>query len=159
MAKKKAAKKRVAPVRKRTKRATRAKSVKRAAAAPVTNVVLNLTQARDELLAQRTALDEQITMIDRALAAMGSASPSAGRTRAAGPGRRGRRGRRSGSLKDVIGRVMAARKGPMEVKAITTAVMKSGYKTKNKTLAKSVGIALTQMPEITKVSRGTFRLR
>lgn len=46
----------------------------------------------------------------------------------------------------------------MAVKDVTEGVMKSGFKTKNKTLAKSVGIALTQMPMISKLGRGMFEL-
>jgi len=45
----------------------------------------------------------------------------------------------------------------MAVKDITKGVVRSGYKTKNKTLAKSVGIALTEMPTVEKVGRGQFR--
>jgi hypothetical protein len=47
----------------------------------------------------------------------------------------------------------------MAVKDITEGVRRGGYETRNKTLAKSVGIALTQMPEVDKVGRGLFRLK
>ncbi len=45
----------------------------------------------------------------------------------------------------------------MTVKDVTTAVRKAGYKSKNKTLDKSVGVALSEMPGVKKVGRGTFR--
>ena len=67
------------------------------------------------------------------------------------------RGRRAGSLKDQIAKILSVGKGAMAVRDITARVLKSGYKTRNKTLAKSVGIALTQMPDVVKIGRGVFR--
>ncbi|NLG43035.1 MAG: hypothetical protein GX547_07310 [Phycisphaerae bacterium] len=126
----------------------------------------NLTQAREELIAQRAALDEQLAALDTALSAMGR-RPMPVRPAAGGPAlRAGERrprgvatGRRSGSLKEHIARVLSATGGPMAVKDITEGVRRGGYETRNKTLAKSVGIALTQMPEVDKVGRGLFRLK
>ena len=46
----------------------------------------------------------------------------------------------------------------MAVKDITAAVRKSGYKTKNKTLDTSVGIALAEMKNAAKLRRGVYRL-
>lgn len=158
----KVAKKRTVKARKRPGRATR---VNRPAGVP--GIVGNLTHARAELVGQRDALDEQIGALDRALAAMGSAGrirrkarrPAAKRVVAKRPaGRRMRAGRRrAGSLKDQIASVLAGRRSALAVKDITAAVLASGYKTKNKTLAKSVGIALTQMPDVVKIGRGIFR--
>jgi len=122
------------------------------------DIVGNLTLARTQLLAQRNALDTQIAGLERALAAMGAAR--VGWTPAGRVVARGRRGRRrAGSLKEYIGRVLQAQRGPMAVKDITSAVVDAGYQSKNKTLAKSVGIALTQMSEVSKIGRGLFRMR
>jgi len=126
----------------------------------------NLTRAREELIAQRNALDEQLTAVDNALCAMGTrpAAHAARRGPAAAPvGRRGGRGagpgRRAGSLKEHIAGVLSSSGGPMAVKDITEGVRRGGYQTRNKTLAKSVGIALTQMPEVQKVGRGLFQMK
>jgi len=139
----------------------RAKGGRKPAAPPMTSALASLTEARNHLVTQRDALDGQIAVIERALTDLGGASPRAkisarAAQRPTGRGRRG--GRRPGSLKDRIASVLAG-KGAMAVKDITAAVMKTGYKTQNKTLAKSVGIALTQMPEVAKVRRGTFKLK
>lgn len=47
----------------------------------------------------------------------------------------------------------------MAVKDVTAAVVRAGYQTRNRTLGKSVGIALAQMPNVTKLGRGTFKLK
>jgi hypothetical protein len=132
---------------------------RRVGVAGALGIVANLTAARADLVAQHRALDQQIVALDRALAALGSRAP--GRPVARGPGRRARarRGRRAGSLKDYIAKVLAGKKGPMAVKDITGAVLGAGYTSKNKTLAKSIGIALTQMPDAVKVGRGLFRAK
>ncbi|MGE0479586.1 MAG: hypothetical protein AB7Q17_03840 [Phycisphaerae bacterium] len=130
--------------------------------------------AFSDLHAQRSALDAQIGALDAALAALRGGAPRAAAAR--GPRKAGRparaaakakpRGRatraasgvRAGSLKDYIQRVLSAGT-PMSVKDITTGVTKSGFKTKNKTLATSVGIALANMPSVARVSRGVFKLK
>ena len=154
----KVAKKRVVKARKRRvhRKAHRAPAM--------TGVIGSLSRARTDLAAQRDALDQQIDALDGAMAAMGAGRP--GRKPAGRPAagrvvkrRRGKRGRRAGSLKDYIAKVLAGRKRPTAVKDVTEAVLRSGYKTKNKTLAKSVGIALAQMPEVDKVRRGLFRMK
>ena len=147
----KVAAKRAPVARKRTTRAPRP------APAPVTDVVANLTHARNELSVQRDSLDEQITMIDKALTAMGT-RPTAMRMARRGAAPAGR-GPRAGSLKEFIVKVLSGRKGAMAVKDISAGVLKAGYTTRNKTLAKSVGIALTQMPQIVKVGRGLFKMK
>ncbi len=117
--------------------------------------VRSLLSYRGELLAQRAHFDAQIAAVDQALQVMGT-KPAAGTL-----GRRGRAkggGPREGSLKDFICRVLKSG-GVMSVKDITEGVLKAGYQTKNRTLAKSVGIALTEMPSAQKVARGKFRLK
>ena len=118
--------------------------------------IAGLNAYRNQLTIQRNDVDQRIAAIDSALAAMGSAVRPAGP--GPGPGR-GRHGPRKGSLKEYIAKVVSARGGVMAVKDITAGVLKIGYKTRNKTLAKSVGIALTEMGNIRKVGRGQFALR
>ena len=93
---------------------------------------------------------------------MGSpgALPRAHRGPGRPPGRKtgSGRGPRPGSLKAYVLDVLRGR-GVTAVKDITAAVLAHGYKTKNKTLAKSVGISLAQMPEAQKVGRGMFRMK
>ena len=150
--KKKVARKRVVgrPVRKIAKRA-------RAAAGFGQAPLLRQMQAyRNELVAQRAQVVVKIDAIDQALAALG-ATMGAPASRPA----RGRRGRtvRPGSLKSYVERVLRRRSSAMAVKDVTAAVLKAGFKSKNKALAKSVGIAMTQMRNVAKVSRGMFRLK
>jgi hypothetical protein len=146
------------------KKKTRRKKVKRAKRRPrrapaaagasgLQTAINGLNQYRQRLLDERTAIDERLSAIDSALQAMGTAPPAPRGRRAGGPGRRPR----AGSLKDYIRRVMAGG-GVMSVKDITEGVLRAGYKTRNKTLAKSVGIALTQMGDVRKVRRGQFRM-
>jgi len=123
----------------------------------MSSAVSTLQAYRRTLSAQREDLDQQIQKIDGALEAMGIGAVRVG-TR--GPGRPARAagGSRPGSLKSQIERVLSGG-DIMAVKDITTGVLKAGYKTRNKTLAKSVGIALAEMPNVAKVARGRFRLR
>ncbi|MFO0838883.1 MAG: hypothetical protein U1D55_10175 [Phycisphaerae bacterium] len=118
---------------------------------------------RNQLIAQRGALDAQISAIENALAAIGVKGNAA---RSVGPRAGGMAGKavtasgravRSGSLKDFICRVLSGR-GVMSVKDITTGVRSAGFKSKNKTLSKSVGIALTELPGVNRMGRGRFRM-
>lgn len=120
--------------------------------AALAGVVQNLQSAHRSLLADRVTLDARIKALESALVAM-NAGPSAGGVRRGG----GNAGFRKGSLKEYIHRVMSGG-GAMAVKDVTDGVMKAGFKTKNKTLAKSVGIALTQMPMVSKLGRGMFQM-
>lgn len=121
------------------------------------NVLRELSQYRAQLMAQRAGLDEKLASIDRIL---GGGAP---RTPAAAPaaakrgrgGRRGRRGPRAGSLKEYILNVLDQAGKPMRVTDIASAVVDAGYKSKNKTLAKSVGIALAQL-KVKKYGRGLY---
>lgn len=120
---------------------------------PNAGVALGSLQAyAQQLVAHRAQIEAQLTAVQQALQAMGSAAVIR-----RGPGRPRGGGPRPGSLKDHIARVMGGR-GVMTVKDITDGVIASGYDTKNKTLAKSVGIALTEMPNVAKLSRGKFQL-
>jgi hypothetical protein len=149
------------------------------------NLHSSLLKQQRELESKIDAIAAAISAVGSTAAAsldLGSAAPRAGRRatggraiegratggRAAagrGAGRRGRAGAdkggspfRPGSLKEYIMGVLRTAGGkPMAVKDITQGVMDSGFETSNKTLAKSVGIALTQMPGVKKSGRGRFR--
>jgi hypothetical protein len=125
------------------------------------SVVGALKSYHAKLLADRNSLSEQISVIERAISDMGGTPlvkvaivRSAAGARA-GPGRR----RREGSLKEFIVRVLKSSGKPMAVKDITEGVRAAGYPTRNQTLAKSVGITLTQTPGVRKISRGVFGLK
>jgi len=61
-------------------------------------------------------------------------------------------------MKDYILKVLAGGR-VMRVNEIAQAILDAGFKTKNQTLAKSVGIALAQMPQLKKVGRGKYRIK
>jgi hypothetical protein len=125
--------------------------------AAMSHAVGTLQAYRRELTSQRDDLERQIQKIDGALEAMGVSAARGvprGRGRAAAAGG----GPRPGSLKAHILSVLSGG-NTMAVKDITTGVVRAGYKSKNKTLAKSVGIALAEMPGVAKVGRGRFRAR
>lgn len=105
---------------------------------------------RTQLLSERAAIDGRLAALDTALSVMGGRTGFPGRTPTG-------RGFRAGSLKDYLHKALSGR-GPMAVKDITQAVIEQGLKSKNKTLAKSVGIALSAMAGVQKVSRGLFQL-
>jgi hypothetical protein len=152
---KKTAKKRIG--RRRTVRGApgRARRARPAARTGQTPLLQQMHAYRGELVAEHAQVASQIEAIDRALAALGAAPGRAPARR--GPRRRG--SHRSGSLKSYVERVLGSHGVPMAVKDVTSAVRKAGFKSKNKTLAKSVGIAMAQMPNVAKVSRGMFRLK
>jgi hypothetical protein len=118
--------------------------------------IRSLVAYRNQLLAQRTAIEAQLQVVDHALQVMGQPIPSITARRPGRPPATG--GARPGSLKAYITDVLRAG-GVMAVKDITAGVLAAGYKTQNKTLAKSVGIALTEMSNVEKVGRGKFQLR
>jgi len=123
-------------------------------------LVANLRSAHSGLILQRTTVDSQITAIENALRAL-QVSPGGGRisraARGAGKGG-GRRGIRPGSLTDRVQKILASNPEPMRVMEITAAVRRGGFKTKNKTLDKSVGITLRNLPGIVRAGRGLYSL-
>jgi hypothetical protein len=129
---------------------------RRSGAVALAGVVTSLQAAHRTLVAERESLNTRIGALEGALRAM-SAAPVARRGRGPRVSAGGRAFRR-GSLKEYIQRVLSSSSGAMAVKDVTAGVMKAGFKSKNKTLAKSVGIALTQMPKVSKVGRGLFRM-
>ena len=145
-------KKRRAPKKRRRVAAT---TVQSPSADGLGGLVGSLRAYRTGLWAQRNQLDEQVAAIDTALVALGHPVQSP-----TGISRRGGRGAgpRPGSLKDFVGRALSPSR-TMAVKDITATVRRAGYKSKSKTLGKSVGVALADMPNVVKVGRGQYRLR
>ena len=71
----------------------------------------------------------------------------------------GRKPGGKGTLRDTVYKVLRKAEGPMKVKEITDAAIKSGYQTKSKNLAASVIPIVYKDPAIKKVSRGQFALK
>jgi len=116
---------------------------------------------RNELAAQQVRLATQLESLDELLATFDRAAPkpTAGRALKGRRIRGSRGGAREGSLKSYIERVIRAARKPMRRVEITAAVLKAGYKSRNKTLAKSVGVALRTMPSVKRIGRGVFRAK
>ena len=145
----------------------RRKGSSSAGAGGLSAAVAGLSQAKSALRAQRDILDSQLAELDRMIAAYGGGDGGGGVGRPAGrpvgrPPKGGASGGsgiyRPGSLKDVIHGILANAGGAMAVKDIASGVVSSGYKSTNKTLAKSVGIALTDMKGVRKKGRGLYAL-
>lgn len=132
-----------APVR-RVKRRRRQRAFK----APMTKAIAAPAHRPIVAVGSRSAPGEGAK--PRAILHLG-ARPSAGPIAAAAA--------RGGSLKEHVTRVLTSASKPMEVKDIADQVVKSGFKTKNKTLAKSVGIVLAGMKNATRVRRGVFQIK
>lgn len=120
-----------------------------------TRLLGELQACRADLAAQAATISSQLASIDEIMIQLGGV-PHPGRV-ARAP--RGRRGVRAGSLRDHIERVLRARRGPVQVRDVTAAVLRAGFKSRDKELSKSVGKCLTSMPGVVKVARGTFRLK
>jgi len=124
-----------------------------------TAAVASMSAYRKSLVAQRATLDAQIAEIDSALRTMGAgALPAAAGVAVAAPARRGGRAPRKGSMKEFITAVLG-QGGVWAVKDVSEAIVKAGYKSRNQTLAKSVGIALAEMPQAKKIGRGRYQLK
>lgn len=143
----------------------------------VAGAVQGLLSARSALVAQRDQLDRRIASLDEVIDDFGGAVPVAvkrgkpgpkpGKRAGAKPGPRpaaaghGPKPPRRGSLKEFI--LGAMKPGQVaRVGEIATTVVKMGYKSDNKTLAKSAGIAMAEMvrsKHLKKVGRGRFKLR
>ena len=114
---------------------------------------------RSELAAEQAQLATQLGALDQLLTTLGGTArkPTAERAPKGRRIRGGRGGAREGSLKSYIEQVLRATRRPMRRAEITTAVLKAGYTSRSKTLAKSVGVALLTMPGVKKIGRGVFR--
>ena len=147
-----------------------------ASAGGAANVIAAMTAYHGELVAERSSLDNAITTIATAMDAMGgTGAPARKRGRKPGrpPGRpaakRGRakkrkagrpagggRGLRAGSLPDFVIKTLSATGRPMSPADIASEVVKAGYKTKSKDLAKAVSNALPNLRRIKKTGRGMY---
>jgi len=58
-----------------------------------------------------------------------------------------------------IQQVLQTHGGVMALKDVTAAVCKAGFKSKDKALARSVGVAMRGMRDVAKVGRGVFRAK
>ncbi len=136
------------------KRASVARPAGRTAASGLGGALASMKAYRDHLSARRLEINNRMQAIDDALAAMGSgaAKPVVARRR------RGSRPR-GGSLKDYIARVLRGLVRGKSVGDIATAVKKAGYKSRDKRLNHSVGKALADMKNVTRVGRGVYRLK
>jgi hypothetical protein len=119
--------------------------------------IRELAAFRDTLVAARDRIDVQIPVIAGVLSALdASASPAVTHHAA---GHRRSTSARTGSLNEFVERVLRAHRGPMAVKDVTAAVLKAGYKSRDKTLRHSVQKLLAAMPDVIKVARGQYQLR
>lgn len=137
-----------------------------AAGGVIESAMSQMRSVHASLVGEHVRLGRQIAALESAMREIGVAP--AGRpgrppgrpagvsaARAAGDGRRGVR---AGSLKDHIFKVLSGG-GRMRVQDIEKAVRAGGFKTKNKTLGKSIGIALLDMQGVERVARGLYELR
>ncbi len=118
-------------------------------------VLARLRACRDELAAQHAALDAQVAALDQAIAALGGSVAS---VRVHRGGRR-HPAFRAGTLPAYITQVLHAHRGPIAVKDVAAAVLKAGYKSRDKTLPKTVGKYMAAMPGVQKVGRGVYRAK
>lgn len=145
-----------APIRSKNapQRASKPSQAGRASTGQFAALIADLGDSHRNLISERGVLDAQIAAIETALAAMGSNGPSQNRRAVV----RGPAEYRPGSLKDRIQRVLAGTRAPMPVSEVTAAVLRSGFKSKNKTLSTTVGIALADMSGVRRVTRGMYAM-
>lgn len=107
----------------------------------------------DELAAQRAALDAQVAALDQVIATLGGSTVRRARKRVkpttSSP--------QPGSLRAHIEQVLRAHRGPLTVRDITAAVLRAGFRSRDKELPKSVGKYLAAMPNVVRLARGVFR--
>lgn len=126
--------------------------------APGADAIGTLQSILRELRAERDRIDRQLAAVEKAFAEMNGAPAAPAARRGVGRPRGSvSAGYRPGSLKDHVHSALAAARGPVSVQEIHDAVLKAGFETENKTLAKSIGIALAQMPTAKRVGRGRYQ--
>ncbi len=136
------------------KRASVVVRARRTPASGLGDALASMKAYRDHLAAQLSDIDNRIRAIDAALAAIGSGDPKPVVTR-----RKSGMGSRAGSLKAYIARVLRGLTKGKSVKDIAAAVVKAGYKSKDKRLSQSVGKALADMKNVVRIGRGVYRLK
>lgn len=113
-----------------------------------------------DLMAQRDSLEMEMDALGRAISAMGGVATSApraalrGRSAKTGPVRRGVR---SGSLTDVVGKVLAASSSAIGPKEIAARVVKMGYRSRAADLTKAVSNALPKIKGLKRVGFGLYQ--
>ena len=142
---------------KRRSRRSKRTSPLRGLGSDARQLITSMKSYHQGLVRHRTALDTEISAVAQAIEALGAPSPGAPARR-----RRARRRplRRGNSLKEFIGKVLAASAKPMTVKDLGSRVVKAGYKTKSKNLGNQISMALAQMrkvKQVKKVSRGMYK--
>ncbi len=118
-------------------------------------LLAQMASYRSTLLDDLDSVQSQIDSIEAAMAKMGSA-PS-GRRRGRPPGGGGGRGFREGSVKGFILKALKGN-GEMAVKDVAKSVLKLGYGTDSNNFPNQVSNALAQMPQVTKMGRGRYKL-
>ena len=142
-------------MKRRLGRPPRAASAAGAGAEGAIRVLKEMETYRDTLLMQRSSIECQIAGIENAMNAMGTmpiARP-VGKRR----GRPAGKGGRSGSLKDMIVKVLRQRSKPLTPQAIAESVVSAGYSTSSKNLTKAVSNALPTLKMVKKVDRGLYQ--
>jgi hypothetical protein len=114
-----------------------------------------LQAVRADIAAQAAALNTQLMGLDDVLALLGGPARMS-----VAPGKHdGHRTSAPGTLREHIARVLHAHRRPLHVKEITAAVVRAGYKSRDKELTKSIGKYLVSMPGVIKVGRGTYLMK
>jgi hypothetical protein len=128
-----------------------------------------MTGLRDyvqDLVSQRIDLEKQIERVNRAMSSfLPRTTVRIVRQSAAAPRRasttvRVASGGQGGSLKDFAVKVLRKSGQPMRLRDIERGVRQAGFKTKNKTLDTSLGIALSELKKkgmVRKVARGVYQ--
>lgn len=147
----------------RAKAVSRRKPTVRRGAQPLAGasarLLSNMRVYRGKLLAQRASLDGQIDAVARAMQALGAGGPKTRKRRVYKKrGRPAASGARAGSLKDYIVRVLHQTTRPMSPRDIGTGVIKAGFKTKARDIAKAVSNTLPQLKGIKKMGFGMYQL-
>ena len=144
------------PRKRRVGRPRGSRSYARAAAGDgATRLLSQMQSYYSDLTARRASLEAQIAGMESAINIMGAAprGRATGRRRGRPPGS----GKRAGSLKDTIVRVLRQRAKALSPKEIAAGVMKSGYRTSTKNLTKAVSNTLPEMNNVKKIGRGLYR--
>lgn len=145
-----------------SKRRATARSAKAPASrnGPFTTLISSLQDSHRALVAERDSLSGQIAALESAMSAIsGSGSVRGGKAAPREVGNGSAAEFRTGSLKDYVHRVLSKSPTPLPVSEIAAAVVRSGFKSKNKTLSTTVGIALADMPGVRRVERGVYGLQ
>ncbi len=137
-------------------RGRRTGSVRSMSAIGAAGVLSSLRAYNAELTARCAAVDTQLRAVDAAIGALGAA-PARASSRPAKRRARGAGGGRAGSLKTYILKVLRQLSTPQSPRQIATRVVKAGYRSKAKDLAKAVGNALPETKGVKRVGFGEYR--